>query len=60
MAGDASKVTAFRVTRRGGAVLARRKGSSARGAWIALRRGAVTVSALAADGSVLARFNKTL
>jgi subtilisin family serine protease len=53
LAGDTSRITSFRLTRSGGAVLARRKGSRARGAWVSQRGGVVRVSALAADGSVV-------
>ncbi len=53
--GDASAIVAFRVTRPDGTVLARRAGARVRGAWIAARRGTVTVTALAAGGGVLAR-----
>ncbi|MCW2958064.1 MAG: family serine peptidase, partial [Solirubrobacterales bacterium] len=60
VSGDTSAIVAFRVTRSGGATLARRSGNVARGAWISLRRGTVTVAALGADGSVLARVRKTL
>jgi subtilisin family serine protease len=51
--GDTSRITGFRLTRAGGKVVARRRSGLARGAWVAQRRGVVTVSALAADGSVV-------
>ncbi len=58
--GDASRITGFRITRADGTVLARRPGRGARGAWVTLRRGRVTVTALAADGSVVARARTTI
>jgi subtilisin family serine protease len=60
VSGDGSSIAAFRVSRAGGRTLARRRGGTVRGAWIPLRHGTVTVTALAADGTVLARARKTL
>jgi hypothetical protein len=53
--GDAAKVAGFAVTRSGGATVVHRADPGARGAWVSLRHGTVTVAALAADGTVLAR-----
>jgi hypothetical protein len=52
--GDLSRVAAFRLTQ-GGRTLARRKGSTGRGAWVRRSRGRVTVTAVTATGRVLAR-----
>lgn len=53
--GDATQVVGYRVTGSGGATVARRADAAARGAWVSLRHGTVTVVALAAGGKVLAR-----
>ncbi len=54
LSGDTSQIAGYRITG-GGKVLASRSSGRARGAWVAARRGLVTVSALATDGSVVMR-----
>ncbi|MCW2998857.1 MAG: family serine peptidase [Solirubrobacterales bacterium] len=53
LTGDTSRIAGYRLTDTTGKTLARRRSGSARGAWISRRSGRVTVTALAADGSVV-------